>query len=527
MYSRTLELLNVKTLSKQFVIITGWLIIFSPLAYFIFLSSTSFEYTKLFQLLFTDRRLSLMSTTLTIAAGSAFTSVFIGGLLAFLLIKTNLPFCSILQKALIIPFLIPPYLQAVVWVRLFQELNISQALGLDIHSTAGAIFIHSASMFSLAMIIIGSGLRSISRDLEEAAQFSLSPLQCFRRITLPLVAPNILIAFMLIFILTMNNFEVADSLRLNTYPMEIFISYSAYYNDLEALYLSLPLVTISLLIIGAIAIIIGKKKFALIRFGTVNNLRYSLGKFRVNGLVIVGLVLMMYVITPIVSMFYFSLNIEATLKLLVSSKRMIFETVSTCLLTAVTVTVFSCLLGETMIRSRFKFRVFNEFILAIPFGIPSITFGIAIIKLWNQPFLNHVYSSQIILIVGGLITLPPFIVQLMKPALLRVDRSAIRLTRFSQASKARLFFYIILPMYRHALIIGITFSFVIYLSCLGITLLIMPPGSSTLPVSIYNYMHYGSEQAVHTLGLTLLSIMFITISPLICTGDPKKGPRYD
>ncbi|MDN2481508.1 hypothetical protein [Vibrio agarivorans] len=87
-------------------------------------------------------------------------------------------------------------------------------------------------------------------------------------------------------------------------------------------------------------------------------------------------------------------------------------------------------------------------------------------------------------------------------------------------------FRIIVPIYAPSITIGICFSFVLILSCLGITLLIIPAGSGSLPISIYNFMHYGSEQAVHTLGIVLTAILFIALTPIYLISK-SSGNRYD
>ena len=54
-------------------------------------------------------------------------------------------------------------------------------------------------------------------------------------------------------------------------------------------------------------------------------------------------------------------------------------------------------------------------------------------------------------------------------------------------------------------------AFVLALGELGVTLLVIPPGKSTLPISLYNYLHYGAEPEVALLSLLLLGLQIVII----------------
>ena len=60
---------------------------------------------------------------------------------------------------------------------------------------------------------------------------------------------------------------------------------------------------------------------------------------------------------------------------------------------------------------------------------------------------------------------------------------------------------------RPGLLAAFFIGFILSIGDLGTTLLIMPPGKTTLPVKIYNLMHYGAEQMVAALCLILIGII--------------------
>jgi iron(III) transport system permease protein len=66
---------------------------------------------------------------------------------------------------------------------------------------------------------------------------------------------------------------------------------------------------------------------------------------------------------------------------------------------------------------------------------------------------------------------------------------------------------IVLPLMVPGLLAAFFIGFILSVGDLGTTLLIMPPGKTTLPVKIYNLMHYGAEQMVAALCLILIGII--------------------
>jgi iron(III) transport system permease protein len=58
---------------------------------------------------------------------------------------------------------------------------------------------------------------------------------------------------------------------------------------------------------------------------------------------------------------------------------------------------------------------------------------------------------------------------------------------------------------RPSLITGFFIVFILSFGELGTTLLVIPPGRETIPIKIYNLMHYGAEQMVAALCVFLVA----------------------
>ncbi len=72
---------------------------------------------------------------------------------------------------------------------------------------------------------------------------------------------------------------------------------------------------------------------------------------------------------------------------------------------------------------------------------------------------------------------------------------------------------IVLPLLRPSLLAGGFIVFILSFGELGTTLLIIPPGKETIPIKIYNLMHYGADQMVAALSVVLV-ILVLAFSAL-------------
>jgi iron(III) transport system permease protein len=61
--------------------------------------------------------------------------------------------------------------------------------------------------------------------------------------------------------------------------------------------------------------------------------------------------------------------------------------------------------------------------------------------------------------------------------------------------------------------------FILAFGELGTTLLGMPPGRETIPIKIYNLMHYGAEDLVAALCIILIELLLIILNLSIASSN--------
>lgn len=155
-----------------------------------------------------------MANTMIVGALAALATVALGTGAA--LVTERLPIAgrSWLRIGLVLPFLVPPFVSALSWLRAYGPGGLSDdALGISmpgVFGPFGVIAVISVNAVPLAYLLIAAALRSgAGRDYELAARASgAGPVATARTVTLPLLAPALLGAAALVFVFGINAFGV-------------------------------------------------------------------------------------------------------------------------------------------------------------------------------------------------------------------------------------------------------------------------------------------------------------------------------
>jgi iron(III) transport system permease protein len=172
-------------------------------------------------------------TTIMVAGGMAIIAVPLGALLAFVMVRTDLPGKRYLEPLILIPIFVSAvviafgYVVAVGPVGIFSTLA-KELLGFvpwNLYSLLSLILIAGLTHVPHVYLYSAAALRGLSTDLEEAARVSgANPLQVAFDVSLPMIMPAILFAGVLVFFLGFELFglplvlgDPQDVLVLSTY----------------------------------------------------------------------------------------------------------------------------------------------------------------------------------------------------------------------------------------------------------------------------------------------------------------------
>ncbi|MBU1053437.1 MAG: iron ABC transporter permease [Proteobacteria bacterium] len=469
-----------------------------------FRADTAEQFGELFAV-FDSRHIGLAKNSLELAGGAALLSIIVGVPLASLISRTDLWGKRVIGVAYFIPVLIPPYIHAIVWTHMgpFIEHNFF----FDIHSLAGAILVLTLSYFPFVTIMTIAGLKSIDRNLEEASFLSHNRFQTFYKITIPLITPHIISGAIFVFVFSVINVSVPDILRVKVYPLEIFIQFSAFYNEKAATLLSLPLIGVTFVLIALQKFYMKDRSYIQISAGIKKYSKYKLGVFNIVALIFCIAILCFSVIVPVAVLIKTAGGLDTYIRVLSTSSDQICYSVILAFCGAVLTMFLGFSLAYLIDRLKGRPMVFLSWATFLPLSIPATTLGIGLIGVWNRPVADLVYSSSIIIVLGYIARFIPYSVIVLGSGLKQVDRRLEEAAFLAGSYWSNMIRKIVIPLLRHNLFAVFFIVFVLSFGELGTTLLIIPPGRETIPIKAYNLMHYGADQMVAALCLILVTLI--------------------
>ncbi|MRW89287.1 ABC transporter permease subunit [Duganella sp. FT80W] len=149
-----------------------------------------------------------------LATGLAVIAVPLGGMLAFLMIRTDLPGKGLIAPCLLVPIFVSPMVMGFGYVVAmgpvgFYSLWAKDILGFipwNIYSFTSIVVIAGLTHVPHVYLYASSALKSLGSDVEEAARVTgASPLQVMFNVSLPMITPALAYAGVLVFFL---GFEV-------------------------------------------------------------------------------------------------------------------------------------------------------------------------------------------------------------------------------------------------------------------------------------------------------------------------------
>ena len=324
--------------------------------------------------------------SLLLSVSVATLSTGIGTLLGILLGKTNIKFRFMLLILLLVPLLIPPYILAYSWFTLLGSTHL-------FFSFWGTVFTLFSIYLPIPILLTMLFIRQINPHMEEAARLNASWSKVLRHITLPLISPAILFAFLLVFMLSFGEFSVANFLRYDIFPMESFTQFSAFYDFKLATVTAMPMLLLAVIVIVLQSLNRRQSlRFAAAHHALVIDLKEKEKPFFLFTLLLVALI----VLLPL-----FSLSVQVDVKSFIQAFQQAKAPLARSILFAAlgaSSLLFFGFLSAYVIEQKSKFSIFFSTMSLLLFILPSTLLGIALILFYNTPYTNFIYASPLIII---------------------------------------------------------------------------------------------------------------------------------
>ncbi len=165
-------------------------------------------------------------------------------------------------------------------------------------------------------------------------------------------------------------------------------------------------------------------------------------------------------------------------------------------------------------RTELVGRGFFNGVLLAPLLVPAIVLGIGMLIFFSRMRLTGTVHG---LVLAHTVTVLPYVIIVVTAGLQAVDRSPEAAARSLGATPLRAFWDVTLPALRPSLTAAAMFAFITSIDETVVTLFLVGPGTTTLPVTIFNYIQYNSDPMPAALATVLIvvTIVFLVVIDLL------------
>ena len=471
-----------------------------------------------------------------ISCATAAMCMVLGTLLAFLVIRTDLPGKKTLRTLLVLPYALPSFFAAIAWIQLLGPQGYLARLALEIfgfttvpwniYSAGGIVFVLTVHYFILVFITVAGALERMDASLEEAARASgAGTYQIMRQITLPLVLPAIMAGGLLAFIGALANFGIPALLGMRA---RFFVLTTSIYYALAIPDFGLATALSSMLVLVALVTMAlqfgvqrGESRFTVISGKAVHPSELKLRGFR-HPLFFATSVLVIFIsILPIVSMVLTALmrywgapitaanltlqNLDYVLRF-EAAQRAIMNSVFLGAVAATVAMFVGTVISYLHVKAKLKGSRVLDFLATVPYAVPHTVIAIAMILAWARPPVS-LYGTLWIIMVAYLAVYLPFAVRTTNSTLQQVHDSLEEAAKASGAKLLPRLRDIILPLARPGMIAGWILVFMPALRELTVSILLYAYHTETIGVVVYNLQDAGYREIAAALASIVMAIL--------------------
>jgi iron(III) transport system permease protein len=499
-------------------------------------------------LLFTTvRTRGLLWNSLRLSVAVAAFSVPVGAFVAWVIARTNAPGRRFLLLVLLTLLFMPLYLVAAGWEAGFGQLGWLRlargrlGAGAWLSGWRGAIWVHSVAAVPWAALIVGLQLRSTNGDVEDAALLDARPLAVFLRVTMRQITTAVVAASVWIMVWVIGEMTVTDLFQVRTYAEELYLGFaldeptptgwvatagtSGWTSVLLVVWLALGLCLVGARLHGVVR---DAPPSAPPRQLDLGWLRWPIGLLA--AVTVVGILAM-----PLFNLVYKAgLSVEGVeqerlrrwslikaITLFLTGPWRFREELSWSLvlaqLASASAVVAAVPLAWWACRRRAG-AVLTAAIVVIALAIPGPLVGLAIVTCFTRidhPWISYLYSQTVaapwMALTVRSLPLVLAIVWLRFQAIPHSDLDAARLAGASGVRQLRL---VVLPQSTAALGAAWLAGVIVALADLAASILVVPPGVTTVSIRIFGLVHSGVEDELASLGLATL-VLFVSLALLL------------
>lgn len=171
-------------------------------------------------------------------------------------------------------------------------------------------------------------------------------------------------------------------------------------------------------------------------------------------------------------------------------------------------TVIGTMAALALVRGGLPFSGALSALFLSPLMVPSILVGLAIFQMFYIADLSRGFWALLIAHVA--ITIP-YTIRTVTAVLTNFDRSVEDAAASLGATPGEVFREVTLPLIRPGIIAGAIFGFIVSFDQFEVSLFLVAPDSTTLPIHMFNYLRFNFDPTIAAASLANLVLAAIAI----------------
>lgn len=493
-----------------------------------------------------------LKNTLSIAFGAIMISITIGGVLSWLLSRTDMFGRRWFATALIVPYMLPSWTFALAWRTLFRNRTVGgqqgwmESFGFTppdwlAYGQFPITIILALHYTPFVILLLGNALRRLDSQLEESARIlGAGNYTVAQQIILPLMLPSLMSATVLIFAKCLGEFGVSYVLGL---PIDYNVLATSLYRSISSRQTGVAAVLAgAIMLIGIISLLIDarlireSRRFVTVGVKGAMNRQAALGAYRLPAtafaalifLVSVGLPLLTLVLSTLMrvpadfSLDNFTLDywigqnldtIALRTGILLTSElwQATWNTLRIVGISSLCSGLMGLMVGYVVVRSPVRpVASFLRQVTFFPYLVPGIAFGAAYLSLFavQRGPIPALYGTAAILVLALAADQMPFASRAGISAMLQLGKDPEEAAQVAGAGWFRRMILVVVPIQKGALVAGTLLPFISGVRGLSLFVILAVPGTDVLTTYSLRLLDYNYEQAANSVVLIISAICY-------------------
>ena len=484
-------------------------------------------------------------------------SVPLGSVLAWLMIRTDLPGKKILGLLVTVPYMIPSWTKALAWLAMFRNSTSGAdgflaGLGIPVpdwlaYGPIAIVLCMSMHYYAFSYIMVSGALRSINSELEEMGEIQgASKAQILRHITLPLILPSVLSATVMTISKSIGTYGVPANLgnRIGYYTlatkMRTFIDQGP---QAVGYSMSIVLVLLAALIIFSNQRIVGvRKSYATVSGKGGRATLMQLGKAKKPLMLFLMVFLFLAMVVPffVLIMETFQITTGAgygldnlTLYNWIGKEGEIdkytnyvgifrnpnffsafWNTIRLTLIASILTAICGQFLGYISSRGRGKwYGDLTEQMVFVPYLMSGIAFSTMYFSMFSRPHLGglmpSLYGTFTLIVLTSVVKHFPFASKSGTANMLSISVELEEAADIAGASFWKRMSSIIVPLAKNGFISGFMLTFISIAKELDLIIIMMTPTTQTMSYLAFTYSQDGYNQMSDAVSVCVLAFILV------------------